>query len=141
MRILSHSPELCVTCRTCEDECSDTFFREVDREKSKIRIYDDGDDVPYAAFCNQCGECISVCPTEALYRDRRGVVRLRQELCVGCLSCVGFCPSLVMYWHADETVPHKCISCGVCARECPEDALEMIEVDEAPAPAEPYRSV
>lgn len=141
MRILSHSPELCAVCWTCEDECSETFFREVDREKSKIRIYDDGDDLPRAGFCNQCGECISVCPTEALYRDRRGVVRLKQELCVGCLSCVGFCPSLVMYWHPDEMVPHKCISSGVCARECPEEALEMIEVDEPPAPAEPYRSV
>jgi Fe-S-cluster-containing dehydrogenase component len=141
MRVLFHDPELCVACRTCEEACSETFFREVDAEKSKIRIHDEGDGLPSASFCNQCGECIDVCPTTALYRDRRGVVRLKRDLCVACLACVGFCPSAVMFWHADEAVPFKCISCGVCVRECPEDALEIVEVDEAPAPAEPYVSV
>jgi len=141
MRILVHDPELCVACGTCEEVCSETFFREIDVEKSKIRIHNEGDGLPSASFCNQCGECISVCPTVAIYRDKRGVVRIDRELCVGCLTCVGFCPSLVMYWHPDETIPHKCLSCGICARECPEDALEIVEVEEAPAPAEPYQSV
>jgi Fe-S-cluster-containing dehydrogenase component len=134
MRILSHDAERCVACRTCEEECSETFFRQVDAEKSKIRIYEEDGRLPRAEFCNQCGECVDVCPTEALYRDRRGVVRLRQELCVGCLSCVGFCPYVVMFWHVDQTVPHKCISCGVCARECPEEALEIIDVEDPLAP-------
>jgi len=141
MRILVHDPELCVACGTCEEVCSETFFREIDVEKSKIRIHNEGDGLPSASFCNQCGECISVCPTVAIYRDKRGVVRIDRELCVGCLTCVGFCPSLVMYWHPDETIPHKCLSCGICARECPEDALEIVEVEEAPAPAKPYQSV
>jgi len=141
MRVLSYDAELCIACRICEDVCSETFFGEADAEKSKIRIHDEGDGLPSASFCNQCGECISVCPTKALYRDKRGVVRLDRELCVGCLSCVGFCPSLVMFWHADQTVPDKCISCGICAQDCPEDALAIIVVDEPPAPAEPYRSV
>lgn len=141
MRILSHDPELCIACRTCEEVCAETFFREVNAEKSKIRIYDDTDGPPVAAFCNQCGECLSVCPTTALYRDKRGVVRVRRELCVGCLACVGFCPTQVMFWHPDEIVPFKCISCGVCAQECPEGALEVIEIDEVPAPEEPYPSV
>ena len=141
MRVLFYDPELCVACRTCEEACSETFFREVNVEKSKIRIHDEGDGPSTASFCNQCGECIDICPTGALHRDRRGVVRLKRDLCVSCLACVGFCPSAVMFWHTDETVPFKCISCGVCARECPEDALEIVEVEEAPAPAEPYESV
>jgi Fe-S-cluster-containing dehydrogenase component len=141
MRVLFYNAERCVACRTCEEACSETFFREVDAEKSKIRIHSEGDGLPSASFCNQCGECISVCPADAIYRDKRGVVRIRRELCVGCLTCVGFCPSLVMYWHVDQTVPFKCVSCGICARECPEDALEIVEVDEPPAPAEPYESV
>lgn len=129
MRVLSYDAELCTACGTCEEICSNTFFREVDAEKSKIRIRGSAD-APRAEFCNQCGECIDVCPTKALYRDKRGIVRLRRDLCVGCLSCVGFCPYAVMFWHADQTVPFKCIACGVCARECPEEALEMVEVEE-----------
>ncbi len=141
MRILSYDPELCIACHLCEDVCSETFFREVNAEKSKIRIHDEGEGPPVASFCNQCGECVSVCPTRAIYRDKRGVVRIRQELCVGCLACVGFCPSLVMFRHPDQTIPFKCISCGLCVEDCPEDALQIIEVDEPPAPAEPYRSL
>jgi Fe-S-cluster-containing hydrogenase component 2 len=135
MRFLSSDPELCVACRTCEEVCSETFFNAVGAEKSRIRIYC-ADGSARAAFCNQCGECIHVCPIAALYGDRRGVVRLRLELCVGCLSCVGFCPYSVMYWHADESVPFKCISCGICARDCPEGALEIVEVEEPLPPAQ-----
>jgi len=138
MRVLFHDPELCIACRQCEEVCSETFFRQVDAEKSKIRIHDAQDGLPVAAFCNQCGECIDVCPTEALHRGKRGVVRIDRELCVGCLACVGFCPSLVMFWHPDETVPFKCISCGMCVQECPEGALEVVDVDDVPEPAEPY---
>jgi Fe-S-cluster-containing hydrogenase component 2 len=134
MRVLFYDPELCVTCRTCEEVCSDTFFKEVSAERSRIRIYGT-EGATRAAFCNQCGECVEVCPTEALYRDRRGVVRLRQGLCVGCNTCVGFCPYIVMYWHPDQIVPFKCISCGVCAQECPEGALEILEVEEPMPPA------
>jgi Fe-S-cluster-containing hydrogenase component 2 len=141
MRVLFHDPELCIACHTCENVCSETFYREVNAEKSKIRIHDEGDDLPVGSACNQCGECITICPTEALSRDRRGVVQVDRELCVKCLACVGFCPSHVMFWHVEEAYPFKCISCGICVRECPEDALEVAEVEEAPAPVEPYQSV
>jgi Fe-S-cluster-containing dehydrogenase component len=130
MRVLSYDAELCTVCGVCEEVCSDTFFKEISAEKSKIRIYYDDEDAPRAEFCNQCGQCIDVCPTKALYRDRRGIVRLRPELCVGCLSCVGFCPYGVMFWHPDQLVPFKCIACGICARECPAEALQMVEVEE-----------
>jgi len=132
MRVLSYDAERCVACRTCEEVCSDTFFKEMSGNKSSIRIQD-GSDAPWAEFCNQCGDCIAACPTQALKRDRRDVVRLEKELCVGCLSCVGFCPYEVMFWHPDETIPFKCIACGACARECPEEALQSVDV-EVPLP-------
>jgi carbon-monoxide dehydrogenase iron sulfur subunit len=128
MKVLSHDPELCVGCYVCEETCSETWFKVVDREKSSIRIhYDDGKATLSAVFCNQCGECIEVCPTEALSRDKRGIVRLRKKLCVGCLSCVGFCPYGAMLYHTDQTEPIKCISCGKCVEACPAGALAIIE--------------
>jgi Fe-S-cluster-containing dehydrogenase component len=133
MKVLSYDPELCVGCYVCEDVCSETWFKVPDAEKSSVRIQEkEGEILLSAIFCNQCGTCIDVCPTEALYRDKRGIVRLRKKLCVGCLSCVGFCPYGAMFHHPDQTEPFKCIVCGKCAKECPNDALAVIDVDTPP---------
>jgi carbon-monoxide dehydrogenase iron sulfur subunit len=129
MKVLSCDPELCVGCHICEEVCSDTWFKVTDAEKSSIRIHEDGDGGLSAVFCNQCGECIEVCPTQALYRDRKGIVRLKKKLCVGCLTCVGFCPYLAMFYHRDQIEPFKCIACGQCVDECPAEALAIIDVE------------
>ena len=135
MKVLSFDPELCVGCHICEETCSDTWFKVTDPQKSSIRIYDDdGEGLLRAVFCNQCGACIAVCPTEALYRDKNGIVRIRKKQCVGCLSCVGFCPYLVMFYHPDQVEPFKCIACGKCADECPADALAIVEVETPASP-------
>jgi len=136
MKVLSYDPELCVGCYICEEVCSYTWFKVADAEKSSIRIHDADQDVDpgqpapgllSAVFCNQCGECIDVCPTEALSRDRRGIVRLRKKLCVGCLSCVGFCPYQAMCYHRDQAEPFKCVACGKCVQECPAEALAIVD--------------
>ncbi len=140
MKVLAARPELCSACGICEEVCSETFFKVADREKSSIRVTVEGKECSIA-FCNQCGECIAVCPTSALYRAKNGLVRLRKEDCVGCLACVGFCPNMVMYITADESVPFKCIACGKCVKECPTDALYMVEVDVPPPVTEMTRSI
>jgi Pyruvate/2-oxoacid:ferredoxin oxidoreductase delta subunit len=48
---------------------------------------------------------------------------------VGCLACVGFCPYQVMRHHAHQTEPFKCVACGNCAKECPADALVIVDQD------------
>lgn len=127
MKVLSYDEDLCVGCRTCEEVCSETWFKVTDAGKSSIRIHDDGEGPLRAVFCVQCGDCVAVCPSEALYRDRRGIVRLRKKQCVGCVSCVGFCPYAAMFYHPDQTQPFNCIACGRCAKECPADALAVVD--------------
>jgi len=99
-------------------------------------------DGPYQAItCTQCGECIDVCPTGALSRAVNGVVRRNLALCVGCLACVGFCRvgaeygSTAMRTHPSVVEPFKCVACGSCARACPEGALEVVTVEDAPLTA------
>ena len=44
--------------------------------------------------CRRCEDapCISVCPTEALEKDKEGVIMRHTNLCVSCKSCVTICP-------------------------------------------------
>jgi len=110
-----------------------TYFKVADPERSAIRIFEpatEGESYT-ATFCNQCGECIDICPVKALSRSKLGVVRIKKKVCVGCYACVGFCPILVMRTHPEESFPFKCVACGKCAEACPEGALEIIEVEDA----------
>ena len=133
MKVLIFKPELCNGCRECEKVCSQTWFKEENAEKSAIRI----SEIAYqpghyqAVVCDQCGECIDVCPTIALVRDKQGIVRIKKPLCVGCLSCVGFCPTEAMCMHADDIVPFKCIACGKCVKVCSTGALALEELPDA----------
>jgi carbon-monoxide dehydrogenase iron sulfur subunit len=125
MRVLGTRQDQCRGVRACMAACSRFLFKEEDPAKSAIRI----EALPGDAFaihvCNQCGECVAVCPTEALARDKAGVVRIDRQKCVGCLACVGFCPFGVMYVHPDHPEPFKCVACGSCAKACPHGALHL----------------
>ena len=128
MKYLKTNPSLCKGVKACEKVCAKTFFKVEDPEKSAIRVKqtDSGFEIN---VCNQCGECIAVCPVLALKRNSQGVVMLDKKLCVGCLMCVGYCPTLSMRTHPDQREPFKCVACGICARACPEKALEIAERD------------
>jgi carbon-monoxide dehydrogenase iron sulfur subunit len=129
MKVLVTDDELCIGCHLCEDVCSMAWYKEINDGLSAIRITSLGNAEWGMAVCTQCGECIEVCPTGALSRDRAGVVRLNKKECVGCMSCVGFCPEGAMFYHEAYVEPIKCISCGLCVKECPAGALsvEVIE--------------
>ena len=134
MKVLSFDAERCTGCYICEEVCSKTWFKAVDRDKSAIVIRDGDGPLLSSLYCVQLGDCINVCPTEAIYRDKRGIVRIRRKLCVGCLSCIGFCPYLAMLHHREHSIPFKCVACGKCADECPADALEIVEVETPSSP-------
>jgi Fe-S-cluster-containing dehydrogenase component len=132
MKVLSYDPERCVGCFVCEETCSFTWFKVGDQEKSNIRITVIDTHPHSANFCIQCGDCIDACPTNAIFRDRRGIVRIRKNLCVGCMSCVGFCPYAAMRHHEDQIEPFKCVACGQCTKECPGAALTIIDGEDPP---------
>jgi Fe-S-cluster-containing hydrogenase component 2 len=133
MQVLIFKPELCDGCRICERTCSQTWFKEENPEKSAIRIVElpKGSGRCQAIICSQCGECMDICPTIAIRRDKQGIVRIQKALCVSCLSCVGFCPLEAMRVHADYLVPFKCVACGKCAKQCPTGALQIQELPNA----------
>lgn len=124
MKVLKRKPELCIACHTCEATCSKTWFKEDNAEKACIRIKEK-DTENVITSCTQCGECIDVCPVEAISRDKNGIVRIDKNKCVGCFICVGFCPELAMFMHDEYIEPFKCVACGQCAKKCPTNAIYL----------------
>jgi ferredoxin len=49
------------------------------------------------ARCTHCGACIAICPTEALYIDKKTMkVIFDSEKCIACELCVKACPPRAM---------------------------------------------
>ncbi len=130
MKTLSFNPQLCDGTHDCEVVCAYTWFKVQDVNKASLHITPTVNNTYSAHFCIQCGECVDICPVNALYQDKQGVIRVRARLCVGCMSCVGFCPHDVMYFDTERAVPFKCVACGQCVDACPNGALKIIEIEE-----------
>jgi len=116
----------CIGCGKCEEVCSQAYFKEKNAKKSRVKV-SGTENWNKLTICTQCGACMEVCPTQALKRDKNGVVKLKKNDCVGCFMCVGFCPEEAMIQHDDEREPFKCIACGLCVEACPTGALKIVE--------------
>jgi len=50
--------------------------------------------------CNQCGACVTICPTDALTRDpETQEVKFDKNACIGCELCIPACPMQAMEVH------------------------------------------
>ena len=116
----------------CETECVRRVFKLDDPALAALRILVREDGTGAAVLCDQCGDCVVVCPADALRRNKLGVVMIDKKACVGCYTCVGFCDQGIFMRNPASLVPHKCTSCGICVKACPCGALEIVEVPEPP---------
>ncbi len=128
MKIIGTNAEKCTFCGACETTCSTFYFKEDNRQKSAIRVEKNQSASAAAIYsCNQCGNCVEVCPVLAIKRTKSGVVVINKKLCAGCFNCVGTCSTGTMFWHEDLAEPFKCIACLRCTKECPTEAIFMQE--------------
>lgn len=112
--------EDCVHCGTCEDACSQSFYKEAFRGYSCIRVDEDR-----IRTCTQCGLCAEVCPVECISPNKLGVYMIDKKVCLGCCACVDICTEDVMVKSLDSPVASKCTACGICVKACPAGVLEL----------------
>lgn len=47
--------------------------------------------------CNSCGECIAVCPSDAIEYNLEGKAVIDQSKCTSCGECITVCPQGAIY--------------------------------------------
>jgi Fe-S-cluster-containing hydrogenase component 2 len=126
IKYLKTIDEKCVGCMTCVSVCSKLYFKEENPAKSRILVNDMSKGAFHLIACDQeCMACVRECPTQAVTRNKAGVIVVDAKKCVGCLACVAVCPIGAMRWYPGMATVFKCVACGACAKACPKEALEI----------------
>ncbi len=95
--------------------------------------------------CLGLGSCVSACPFGALSLGPDKLPKVDETKCTGCRKCVAVCPRNLMRVDgesrtvfvkclnrdpgavANKLCGHPCIACKKCEKECPFDAIHVVD--------------
>lgn len=105
---------VCIGCRRCAEAChiennhdrpsNNSYIRVLEMQKGSVDLAHGTADydhpVPQAdkyympVQCHQCDNppCVKVCPVEATWKERDGIVVIDYDWCIGCRYCEAACP-------------------------------------------------
>lgn len=116
-------------------------------------------DTPFIILCNHCANpsCVRVCPTNATFKSKDGIVMMDFHRCIGCRFCMAACPFGARSFNWFDPRPYlksvnpeyptrmkgvveKCLFCyerlvvgkiPACVEACPAKALIFGDIYEA----------
>ncbi|MBL0180970.1 MAG: 4Fe-4S dicluster domain-containing protein [Chitinophagaceae bacterium] len=104
----------CANARKCVESCQKMHHRKPPVEWIKVKKMQDApDSSPYwmAQPCFHCDNppCTKVCPVDATFKRKDGVVLIDNDRCIGCRFCMAACPynARVFNWGNDWGVASK----------------------------------
>ena len=145
MKRIYINEQVCIGCHLCEVYCQlrhaeskdlvKAFKRESPRPLPRVRIEEKAP-VCFSVRCQHCDQspCVFSCLTGALERDCvNGMVRVDEERCIGCWTCILACPFGAIRQDMERKRMLKCDLCQgedapVCVANCPNEALLYVEV-------------
>jgi Fe-S-cluster-containing dehydrogenase component/formate-dependent nitrite reductase membrane component NrfD len=95
----------------------------------------------FPVLCNQCVDapCVRICPTNALYKRRDGIVDLNGQSCIGCRACMEACPYDQLFIDPNTHTAEKCNFCAnrvenrllpACVSVCPTECRIFGDLDD-----------
>ena len=137
-KFVSVDPGKCIGCGICEYACTVEKGEGVwNPLRSRIRVVRMAPVFNFALTCRGCDDakCVKACPERALSQsESTGLLVIDQTKCKGCDWCVQACDHGGITIHSDTGKAIACDLCGgepKCVESCPEEALEIVESDEA----------
>lgn len=137
-KFVSVDPSKCIGCGICEYACTVEKGEGIlNPIRSRIRVVRMAPVFNFALSCRACEDpkCIKACPEHAITQsESTGLLSIDENKCNGCDWCVQACDYGGITIHADTG---KAIACNLCEGEpkcveaCPEEALEVVDSDEA----------
>jgi len=125
----------CIGCHTCSVACKAENSVPMGVWRSWVKQIEKGR-YPHARksflplLCNNCENpiCVTVCPVNASYRRKDGLILVDPHRCIGCRYCMAVCPYDARYVNPRVNIVEKCYWCEhlvsqglkpACVAACP----------------------
>jgi Fe-S-cluster-containing dehydrogenase component/formate-dependent nitrite reductase membrane component NrfD len=136
----------CIGCHACTIACKAEHQIPVGVNRCWVKTVEKGTFPDTRRFffpvlCNQCvaAPCVRICPTNALYKRRDGIVDLNGEACIGCRACMEACPYDQLFIDPNTRTAEKCNFCAnrvesrllpSCVSVCPTECRIFGDLDD-----------
>src|SRR6188474_1947502 len=136
----------CIGCHACTIACKAEHAIPVGVNRCWVKTVEKGTFPDTRRFflpvlCNQCDEapCAKICPTNALFKRRDGIVDLHADACIGCRACMVACPYDQLFIDPNTRTAEKCNFCAnrvendllpACVSVCPTECRIFGDLDD-----------
>jgi Fe-S-cluster-containing dehydrogenase component len=136
----------CIGCHACTIACKAEHDIPVGVNRCWVKTVEQGTFPDTRRFffpvlCNQCDEapCAKICPTNALFKRRDGIVDLNGDSCIGCRACMVACPYDQLFIDPNTHTAEKCNFCAnrvenellpACVSVCPTECRIFGDLDD-----------
>ena len=136
----------CIGCHACTIACKAEHDIPIGVNRCWVKTVEKGTFPDTRRFflpvlCNQCEEapCMNICPTNALFRRKDGIVDLNGAACIGCKACMVACPYDQLFIDPNTRTAEKCNFCAnrvenelkpACVSVCPTECRIFGDLDD-----------